>query len=92
VMQAQKNLKDAQHTEFIGVLQAQTAIVAEAERLTQTLTAMGVNQNYVVHNRFEPGQANLSAFFPAQTIVRLTALPQTILPLEQVKAAADLIF
>jgi arsenite/tail-anchored protein-transporting ATPase len=92
VMQAQKKLKDAQHTEFIGVLQAQTAIVAEAERLTQTLTAMGVNQNYVVHNRFEPGQANLSAFFPAQTIVRLTALPQTILPLEQVKAAADLIF
>jgi arsenite/tail-anchored protein-transporting ATPase len=92
VMQAQKKLKDAQHTEFVGVLQAQTAIVAEAERLTQTLATMGVNQNYVVHNRFEPGQEDLSAIFPAQTIVRLTALSQTLLPLEQVKAAAHLIF
>jgi arsenite/tail-anchored protein-transporting ATPase len=92
VMQAQKKLKDAQHTEFVGVLQAQTAIVAEAERLTQTLATMGVNQNYVVHNRFQSGQEDLSSTFPAQTIVRLTALPQTLLPLEQVKAAADLIF
>jgi arsenite/tail-anchored protein-transporting ATPase len=92
VMQAQKKLKDAQHTEFVGVLQAQTAIVAEAERLTQTLATMGVNQNYVVHNRFEPGQDDLSTIFPAQTIVRLTALPQTLLPMEQVKAAAHLIF
>jgi arsenite/tail-anchored protein-transporting ATPase len=92
VMQAQKKLKDGQHTEFVGVLQAQTAIVAEAERLTQTLATMGVNQNYVVHNRFQPGQEDLSAIFSTQTIVRLTALPQTLLPLEQVKAAAHLIF
>jgi arsenite/tail-anchored protein-transporting ATPase len=92
VMQAQKKLKDAQHTEFIGVLQAQSAIVAEAERLTQTLAAMGVTQNYIVHNRLEPGQADLSALFPAQTLVRLTALPQTLLPLEQVKTASQLIF
>jgi arsenite/tail-anchored protein-transporting ATPase len=92
VMQAQKKLKDAQHTEFIGVLQAQSAIVAEAERLTQTLKTMGVAQNYVVHNRLEPGQADLSVLFPAQTLVRLTALPQTLLPLEQVKTASELIF
>jgi len=92
VMQAQKKLKDAQHTEFVGVLQAQSAIVAEAERLTQTLVEMGVSQNYIVHNRFEPGQENLSPSFKAQTIVRLTALPQTLLPLEQVKAAAQLVF
>jgi hypothetical protein len=46
----------------------------------------------VVHNRFQSGQEDLSSIFPAQTIVRLTALPQTLLPLEQVKAAADLIF
>jgi arsenite-transporting ATPase len=92
VMQAQKKLKDAQHTEFVGVLQAQSAIVAEAERLTQTLAEMGVNQHYLVHNRFEPGQEDLSLLFKAQTIVRLTALPQTLLPLEQVKAAAQLVF
>jgi arsenite/tail-anchored protein-transporting ATPase len=92
VMQAQKKLKDAQHTEFVGVLQAQSAIVAEAERLTQTLAEMGVNQHYLVHNRFEPGQEDLSPRFKAQTLVRLTALPQTLLPLEQVKAAAQLVF
>ncbi len=92
VMQAQKKLKDAQHTEFIGVLQAQSAIVAEAERLTQTLTEMGVSQHYIVHNRFEAGQEDLSQIFTAQTMVRLTALPQVLLPLEQVKAAAQLVF
>ena len=92
VMQAQKKLKDAQHTEFIGVLQAQSAIVAEAERLTQTLAEMGVCQNYLVHNRFDLGQEDLSPRFKAQTMVRLTALPQTLPPLEQVKAAAQLVF
>lgn len=92
VMQAQKKLKDAQYTEFIGVLQAQSAIVAEAERLTQTLAEMGVNQRYLVHNRFELGQEDLSSLFKAQTMVRLAALPQTLLPLDQVKAAAQLVF
>jgi arsenite/tail-anchored protein-transporting ATPase len=92
VMQAQKKLKDAHHTEFVGVLQAQSAIVAEAERLTQTLTEMGVSQHYIVHNRCESGQIDLGLTFPAQTLVRLAALPQTLSPLEQVKAAAHLIF
>ncbi|MBW4516990.1 MAG: ArsA family ATPase [Timaviella obliquedivisa GSE-PSE-MK23-08B] len=92
VMQAQKKLKDAQHTEFIGVLQAQSAIIAEAERLGKTLAEMGMSQRYWVHNRFEPGQEDLSLIFKVQTIVRLTALPQTLLPLDQVKAAAQLVF
>jgi arsenite/tail-anchored protein-transporting ATPase len=92
VMQAQKKLKDSQHTEFIGVLQAQSAIVAEAERLTETLITMGVNQRYVVHNRFDAGQEDLSARFHAQTMIRLSTLPQMPLPLEQVKLAARLVF
>jgi arsenite/tail-anchored protein-transporting ATPase len=91
VMQTQKLLKAPQHTEFIGVLQAQSAIVAEAERLTATLTHMGINQQYVIHNRFAAGQADLSGQF-TQTIVRLSTLPYTDLPIEQVKLAAQLVF
>ncbi|MBW4661606.1 MAG: ArsA family ATPase [Drouetiella hepatica Uher 2000/2452] len=90
VMQTQKKLKDANHTEFIGVLQAQTAIVAEAERLTQSLADLGVSQRYIVHNRFEPHQT-LPAF-PAQTIVRLPQMPRGEKSLTLVEGAAELLF
>jgi arsenite-transporting ATPase len=92
VMQAQKKLKDPQHTEFIGVLQAQAAIVAEAERLSQSLTTMGVYQHYLVHNRYEPEQTIAADTFPGLTIVRLPSLPRSVPPLVRVTAAADLLF
>ena len=91
VMQTQKKLKDANHTEFIGVLQAQTAIVAEAERLTQSLADLGMSQRYIVHNRFEPHQV-LAAPFPAQTIVRLPQMPRGEKSLMLVEGAAELLF
>ncbi|UZQ53680.1 ArsA family ATPase [Trichothermofontia sichuanensis B231] len=56
VVLTQKKLKDPQHTEFIGVVQAQAAIVTEAQRLTQSLAALGLHQHYLVHNRYTPGQ------------------------------------
>jgi arsenite-transporting ATPase len=92
VMQAQKKLKDPQHTEFIGVVQAQVAIVAEAARLTQTLTTMGIYQHYLVHNRYEPGQTIVASDFPGLTIVRLPTLPRSIPPLARISVAADLLF
>lgn len=95
VMQAQKKLKDGQHTEFIGVLQAQSAIVAESERLTRTLTEMGMSQRYLVHNRYEPIQIrtqNLAETFQFQSLIKLPVLPAGLPPLKQVKLAADLMF
>ncbi|WP_199336512.1 ArsA family ATPase [Oscillatoria sp. FACHB-1407] len=92
VMQAQKKLKDAQHTEFIGVMQAQSAILAEATRLTETLSDMGISQRYVVQNRFEAGQETVSDRFPHQTVVRLPVLPVAIAPQDQIKAAAQCLF
>jgi arsenite-transporting ATPase len=91
VMQAQKQLKNPAHTEFIGVVQAQSAIVAEAERLTQSLLQQGVCQRYIVHNRFEMGQS-ISAEFREQTIVRLRPLSRGLRPSAQIEAAADLLF
>ena len=44
VMAAQAKLRDPAHTEFIGVVQNQSAILAEAQRLTQTLATMGIHQ------------------------------------------------
>lgn len=92
VVAAQAKLKDPVHTEFIGVVQNQSAILAEAQRLNQTLTDMGIAQRYIVHNRHENGQDLPADSFPQQTIVRLPALPPLNTPFEQVKAAAHLLF
>lgn len=92
VVQAQKKLKDPQYTEFIGVVLAQSAVLAEAERLADSLKQMGVAQNYIVHNRFAPGQEIPEARFVAQTIVHLPALPRSISPLQRIQIAADLLF
>lgn len=91
VMQAQKKLKNPHHTEFIGVVQAQSAILAEAQRLTSTLAQMQVSQRYMVHNRYQPDQPDLRDYFPEQTIVRLPVLPRSVTPLERIQGAAQLL-
>ncbi len=92
VVQAQKKLKNPHHTEFIGVLQAQATIAAEAHRLSESLTHLGIAQRYIVHNRFEPGEEQAIAPFPNQTCVRLPALPRCISPLERIQLASQLLF
>jgi len=96
VVLTQKKLKEAQHTEFIGVIQAQAAIVTEAQRLTASLAQLGLAQRYLVHNRYEPGQVltpdTPSNPFAALTIVRLPPLPRSVSPLARVQGAARLLF
>ena len=92
VMNAQKRLTDPTHTEFIGVVQNQSAILAEAARLNATLTDMQVAQRYVVHNRYQTGQALPEGLFADQTVVRLPALPDSVSPRAQVEGAARLLF
>lgn len=96
VVLTQKKLKDAQHTEFIGVVQAQAAIVTEAQRLAAALAKLGLSQRYLVHNRYEPGQV-LSDATPEDPLanlilVRLPALPRSVSPLARVQGAARLLF
>jgi arsenite-transporting ATPase len=92
VMYAQKKLKDPQHTEFIGILQAQDAIVAEQLRLTASLKKMGIYQRYVVQNRYHANEEIDRDLFPDQTLLRLPSLPRSVEPLARVKGAADLLF
>lgn len=100
VMQAQKQLKNPNYTEFIGVVQSQQAIVAEAERLTQSLLEKGVSQRYIVHNRCEVGQSLPAETFREQTIVHLRPLARGNRPSAQIstqisaqiQAAASLLF
>lgn len=92
VGKAQKLLKDPSFTEFIGVAQNQSAILAEAARLMDSLRALGIQQTYLVHNRYLPGQEIPTAQFPGQTIVRLASLPRGIPPQEQIQLAATLLF
>ena len=96
VMATQKRLTDASHTEFIGVVQNQSAVLAEAQRLTTTLAERGVAQNYIIHNRYLLGtkletSSALARRFPEQTVVSLPSLPE-VNPHQQVKGAAQLLF
>ena len=92
VVQAQKKLKDPQYTEFIGVMQAQTAILAEAQRLNATLEQLGIAQNYGVLNRFAPDQQPDLSGFSLQTWVHLPTLPRCVAPEERIAIAASLLF
>lgn len=92
VVQVQKKLKDPHHTEFIGVIQAQAAIIAEQVRLTESLQKMGVQQRYVVHNRYSQDRSIHAKLFAGQTIIRLPILPRSVEPLDRIKAAANLLF
>ncbi len=92
VMQTQKKLKDPQHTEFIGVFQSRSAIVAETKRLSDSLTTLGISQRYLVNNRCEPENLISASLFPSQAIVHLPRLPRSIPPAEQVAGAAHLLF
>ena len=91
VVLAQKKLTNSDYTEFIGVIQAQSAIVAEQERLTTSLAQMGISQNFIVHNRYEPGQEIEANLFPSQTIIRLPILPRSVDALSRVAIASNLI-
>ena len=92
VMTVQKRLTDPAYTEFIGVVQNQSAILAEAQRLSQTLLEMNVNQRYVVHNRYQTDQDLPDTLFAKQSIIRLPLLPTGIGPRAQIEAAAHLLF
>ncbi len=92
VMDSQKKLQNPEFTEFINVLQSQSAIVAESERLAQSLNSMQVSHRYVVHNRYADGQDDVALRFPQQTVVKLPSLPRAIAPLQQIQGASRLIF
>ncbi|HIK11057.1 MAG TPA: ArsA family ATPase, partial [Oscillatoriaceae cyanobacterium M33_DOE_052] len=91
VVKAQKQLQDPEYTEFIGVMGAEPAILAEAERLTASLLAMGISQRYIVHNRYCPGVEIDPDLFSGQTLVRLPLLPLTVLERDRIVAAANLL-
>lgn len=91
VVKAQKQLTDPAFTEFILVLQAQSAIVAEAQRLTRSLQQMNVPHRYTVLNRFASEDLPADAF-PGQTLIHLPNLPRSIPASDRISGAADLLF
>lgn len=97
VMLAQKKLKDPQYTEFIGVFQARSTILAETERLVRSLQELGIHQRYLVNNRCDSilagefaNQAVLPSF--AERVVHLPVLPKGLTPYAQIQTAANLLF
>jgi len=91
VVAAQKKLKDDRHTEFIGVVQNQPAILAEHNRLSASLRALEVCQNYVVWN-YSGEVNNAVSVDPEQTVIHLPTLPRSVPPLVRIQGAAQLLF
>lgn len=92
VMDAQKKLINPDHTEFIGVMQNQSAILAETARLIDSMRSLNVYQRFVVHNRYNPDRPLPHSPFTEQTLVHLPLLPRGIPPAQQIQGAAKLIF
>ncbi|MBK1989401.1 ArsA family ATPase [Sphaerospermopsis aphanizomenoides BCCUSP55] len=92
VIQAQKKLKDHHHTQFVGVIQAEEAIIAEHIRLTESLKKMEIQQRYVVQNRSSQELKINHSLFPEQTIIHLPQLPRSVEPMDRIKCAANLLF
>ncbi len=91
VVAAQKKLKDARHTEFIGVVQNQPAILAEHHRLSQSLKDLEVCQPYVVWN-YASNRHDLLGCDSEQTVIHLPSLPRSVQPLVRIQGAARLLF
>ena len=91
VVNTHQKLQDADYTEFIGVLQNQSAIVAETQRMLQALEEQGIPQRYIIHNCYQAHQEIAQSHFPNQTLVRLPSLPRSLTPLEQIQGAAQLL-
>lgn len=91
IVLTQKKLQEPQHTEFIGVFQDRSTILAETGRLTTKLEQLQIHHRYLVNNRFTSPQA-ASRLFTKQSVVTLPNLPSTIAPFAQIQLAADLLF
>ena len=96
VVKAQKQLQDPTFTEFIGVVQPETAIIAEAERLRRSLLELGVSQRYWVMNRVtapvDLDALRVDATIPApEILVHLPHLPRQVSPMERIRQAAGLL-
>ena len=93
VVLAQKKLKDPKHTKFIGVVRAESAIFAEQLRLSESLQEMGVFQQYLVHNCYQEGAAEISPkTFGVERVIKLPMLPRSVSSMVRVKYAGDLLF
>ena len=92
VVNTHKKLQDGDYTEFIGVLQNQSAIVAETQRMTQALAEQGLSQRYIIHNCYQWEKDIDGGLFPEQTMIRLPRLPRSISSLERIEGAAKLLF
>lgn len=92
VVNTHKKLQDGDYTEFIGVLQNQSAIAAETERMINALAEQGLSQNYIIHNCYQSGKEIDPEKFPNHTVVRLPSLPRSVTPLERIQGAGKLLF
>jgi arsenite/tail-anchored protein-transporting ATPase len=92
VMSAQKLLQNPNFTEFIGVVQNESAIIAEQVRLGDSLQKMGIYQRYLVHNKYQSGSEIDPHIFPSQTLIKLPILPRSVPPKVRVEIASKLLF
>lgn len=87
IVQTHKKLQNPEHTEFIGVVQNRSTILAETERLIQSLEQLKVHQRYIVHNRAEQSIDQ----FGGKAIITLPNVSAELPPLTQLEKVSELL-
>ncbi|MCU0551780.1 MAG: ArsA family ATPase [Leptolyngbya sp. Prado105] len=85
IVKTHQKLQDAEHTEFIAVVQARSTILAETERLVKSLEQLNVHQRFIVNNR----ATQTLETFAGKEIVNLPPFPTDLAPLAQIQIAAE---
>lgn len=87
IVQTHKKLQNPEHTEFIGVMQHRSTILAETDRLVKSLEQLQVHQRYIVHNRAEQSIDH----FAGKAIVTLPNISTELPPFAQLEKVAQLL-
>lgn len=85
IIKTHKQLQNAEHTEFIGVVQARSTIFAETERLVRSLEQLQVHQRFIVNNRATQSLEE----FAGKTVVNLPSAPSDLAPMAQIQKISE---
>ncbi|WNZ47245.1 ArsA family ATPase [Leptolyngbya boryana CZ1] len=85
IIKTHKQLQNAEHTEFIGVVQARSTIFAETERLVRSLEPLQIHQRFIVNNRATQRLEE----FAGKTVVNLPNAPSDLAPMAQIEKISE---
>jgi arsenite-transporting ATPase len=85
IIKTHKQLQNAEHTEFVGVVQTRSTIFAETERLVRSLEQLQIHQRFIVNNRATQSLEE----FAGKAVVNLPSAPSDLAPMAQIETISE---